>query len=128
MNAPLLVSSARRGKLAWLTMKSEPAAFRIVRMKRRSCAIVEEKDATPEQRALREIWADSCLSNSFTAEMAVRAGKNNVQGDISDDILEWPSQKHSGKTRQPGLNGNHRLNSKPVASLNAPINSKSQSA
>lgn len=87
-----LVMSARQHKLAWLTEVVEnPAGLgRIVRDARGSvCAIVEEKDATPDQRAIREINTGfvACPTALLAKWLPTLTNKNAQEEYYLTDIL-----------------------------------------
>lgn len=87
-----LVTSARKQKLAWLTEEVEnPAGLgRIVRDTHGNiCAIVEDKDATVDQRKIREINTGFvACPTALLAKWLPRLGNKNAQGEYYlTDIL-----------------------------------------
>lgn len=102
-----LVSSARHGNLAWLTMKVEnPTGLgRIVRNATGEvCAIVNEKDATPEQRALKEIWAGFiACPTALLRRWLPLLGNNNAQGEyyLTDILAMAVAEGIAAETHQP---------------------------
>lgn len=87
-----LVTSARQQKLAWLTDEvANPAGLgRIVRdAQGKVCAIVEDKDATPNQRKIREINTGFvACPTALLAKWLPTLGNKNAQGEYYlTDIL-----------------------------------------
>jgi bifunctional UDP-N-acetylglucosamine pyrophosphorylase/glucosamine-1-phosphate N-acetyltransferase len=87
-----LVDSARHNQLAWLTaMLAHPAGLgRLVRDARGNVrAIVEDKDATPEQRAIHEINTGFvACPTALLAKWLPRLGNHNAQDEYYlTDIL-----------------------------------------
>jgi bifunctional UDP-N-acetylglucosamine pyrophosphorylase/glucosamine-1-phosphate N-acetyltransferase len=88
----ILVDGARRGHLAWLTQRvSNPAGLgRILRNAQgQVTAIVEDKDATPEQKQIDEINTGflACRTE-YLARWLPKLGNSNAQGEYYlTDIL-----------------------------------------
>ena len=104
-----LVASARQHQLAWLTdVVDNPAGLgRIMRDARGNiCAIVEEKDATPEQREIREINTGFvACPTALLAKWLPTLSNKNAQGEyyLTDILAVAVTEGVAVKTSVPAF-------------------------